>query len=182
MNQIIHRMADFIVDAQKNSVLDANNATLDHMSSQLIITPYDTRGWRCTGSWSLRKMGTIPITSDNGRHVTLERWAWALPHPSKSNRWSKTLKASWFESASIGFWELAVTLGFILTLFPSNLPTNVAAGPRPGPGPFFIAWGCQRKLWTRQWLCLCFKTKTSVSQQENVVSSKALPLETESLR
>ena len=68
---------------------------------------------------------------------------------TNSDCWSKALKASWTESVVTEVCTLAATPRFVLKFLSSNFSVD------PELGPFFTAGGCPRKLWTRQWLCLC---------------------------
>lgn len=72
------------------------------------------------------------------------------------------LGTSLLGSDSTGFWVLVIMVGAIEMLFSSNFTGNT------DPGPFFMAWEWPPKLWTRQWLFLCFmQTCEGVTHRSN---------------
>lgn len=107
----------------------------------------ETGPWRgCTSPPSLWTGADMFDCKDMGMTIALLNSDW----------WSIALQvASLLRSDSTGFCAFTSMVEVILMLFSSNFPENA----EPGPEPLFMAWGWPTKLWTRQWLFLCFKQK-----------------------
>lgn len=90
-----------------------------------------------------------------------------------SDWWSIALQvASLHRSDSTGFCSFTSMLEAILMLFSSNFPENAEPGPGPGPEPLFMAWEWLTKLWTLQWLFLCFKYKNRAKAKHKQLKRK----------